>query len=1013
MNPFRTLRRAFICVLLAALAVQPGLAREITILCGSHRDRLQEEIHLHRRAVAQRAGRGGGIGLLSAGAGEKRRATRVVEGIVLMEDADGVVSRRNDFDLDGLTVRFVPSAAQARRYQFAVSEGGYDEAAAAGGELLDLGDDDAREVRLPFTFPFFGQAYTSVFVHSDGNVTFGAPDAASTPRSLDRLVSGPPRVAPLFRDLDPSQSSDGIHFVSEPARAVISWVQVPEFATVGTGKLQTFQLRLYPDGRIEFAYNGITTVSAVVGIAPGGVAGPTRVVSFSQGSDEEFEGTVAERFTRREEVDIVRASQKFFEENDDAYDYLAFFNNLGIDADLGTVAFEITVRNRRQGIGDDVVDHGAAFGSPRRLQAVMNFGPLSQYPDNPYARLPQRFTSGDTTLTVLGHETGHLFLAFVSVRDPFDPEARPMLKRDRAHWNFVFNSEASLLEGNRICDRERQSCPPDLSGNHRFVTTGAVEGFSPLDQYLMGLRPPWEVPDTFLVENSTIVQFNRIPEVGVNFDGDRRDIRIDEIIAAEGRRIPDYSVAQRRFRIAFVLIHAAGVEPSQADIDKLNRFRLEFEKFYRAATGGRAEAITSVRRALHLSAFPATGVLLGAEAPAKVWIEDPAAADLEVLLSSASGGVGLPASVTIPAGSTSAEFVLRGLREGVDTITARIPGDEFEEPEARVEVLDGPAGLRLEAVSGDRQVNPGGQPLPDPVVVQVLDANNVPYAGIRIVAEPSAEGTVTPVEALTDTAGKAEFRWTPPASPGGTLSLRIAGAPDVPPLLVTTTGEPAFPAEGVVNAASFRAPIAAGALATVFGVNLAAGAEAQARSAPLPEELEGVQVLLNGLPVPLVYVSDRQINFYVPPLTQAGTASLAVVTPVGRTAPLAVEVVSVAPGIFSMPATGEGAVLLAGTGRLTSQQPAAPGDYLEIYCTGLGPVEPAGGGSPLRRTVNDPEVTIGGIPVSEIPFSGLAPGFVGLYQVNVQVPPGVASGPQPLRMKVAGVEANEVIVFIR
>ncbi|HFB97959.1 MAG TPA: hypothetical protein ENJ62_02355, partial [Bryobacterales bacterium] len=661
-----SLHSALLWTLIAVVAA-PVPAREIPILCGSHRDRLQEEVFLHRRAAERRTGRGGGIGLLAAEVSHRKPATRVAGEIVLMEDADGVVSRRNDFDLDGLTVSFVPAAPDASRYRFTTAEGGYDAEAAAGGEVLALEDDDAVQMPLPFAFPFYGKSHQTVFVHSDGNLTFEEPDAASSTRSLHRLVAGPPRIAPLFRDLDPSKSPDGVHFVAEPGRVVVSWVQVPEYATVGTGKLQTFQLRLFADGRIEVSFNGITAVSAVVGIAPGRLQGPTRVVSFSEGSPEEFEGTVAERFTRREEVDVVRAAQKFFEEHDDAYDYLVFFNNLGIPADLGTVAFEVTVRSRREGIGDGPVDFGAAFGSPRRLQAVMNLGPLGQYPDDPNARLPQRFTTGDTTLTVLGHEAGHLFLAFASVRDPFDPAARPMLQRDGAHWSFVFNSEASLLEGNRICDRHRESCPPNPSGSRQFVTTATVEGFSPLDQYLMGLRPPWEVPDTFLVQAATVTNPDRLPEVGVNFDGDRRDIRIDEIIASEGRRVPDHTVEQRRFRFAFVLIHAAGAEAPQADIEKLDLFRREFEKFYRQATGGRAGAVTTIRRALHFSAFPATGVLLGSEAPAKVWIEDPAETDLEILLSAATGGAGVPASVRIPAGSTEAEFAIQGLREGVDT----------------------------------------------------------------------------------------------------------------------------------------------------------------------------------------------------------------------------------------------------------------------------------------------------------------------------------------------------------
>jgi len=359
----------------------------------------------------------------------------------------------------------------------------------------------------------------------------------------------------------------------------------------------------------------------------------------------------------------VLAAQKFYETHDDAYDYLIIYNDLGVAAAPGAIAYEVTVRNHRSGYGDRQVDVGAEFGSPSRLQAVLNMGPLSQYPVDPDAAVPGRAVAGDTPLTILAHEAGHLFLAYASIRDPNRPEARPMLGRQRAHWNFSFNSEASLLEGNRICDRERtpDQCPP-APPSGRFVTTATVEGYSPLDQYLMGFRPWWEVPDTFLVENSTAGDPSRQPQAGVAFDGQRRDIRIEEIIDAEGRRTPDYRVSQRRFRFAFLLIVAAGSEPSAAALEQIDRYRREFEEFYHQASGGRAWAETRLERALHLSAFPAAGLLLGSAGRATISIEHPAAGRLDVLLSSREGAVQIPAGVTIPAGETTASVPMTGVR---------------------------------------------------------------------------------------------------------------------------------------------------------------------------------------------------------------------------------------------------------------------------------------------------------------------------------------------------------------
>src|SRR5262249_45926910 len=129
------------------------------------------------------------------------------------------------------------------------------------------------------------------------------------------------------------------------------------------------------------------------------------------------------------------------------------------------------------------------------MQAFLNLGPLSNYPRDINAGVPLRGSTGDTPVTIIAHETGHLFLALASIRDPLDPAARPMLGGALAHWSFNFNSEASFLEGNRIADNGE-------SANPRFATVATVEGYSPLDQYLMGFRAPEEVAPLFLVQST-------------------------------------------------------------------------------------------------------------------------------------------------------------------------------------------------------------------------------------------------------------------------------------------------------------------------------------------------------------------------------------------------------------------------------------------------------------------------------------------------------------------------------
>jgi len=285
--------------------------------------------------------------------------------------------------------------------------------------LAALDDDDTRLVGLPFAFPFFGVAYNQVYVNSDGNLTFTAGDFASTDRSLGRMTAGAPRISPLFDDLNPAQTAGGVHVFADSTRVVVSWVNVPEYAQDGTGPPQTFQVRLYPDGRIQFSYAaGISPSSAVVGIAPGNLQGSTTLVDFTLDPTGNYSAAVAERFGNTLAIDIVTVAQQFYQTHEDAYDYLVIYNNMDIPAMPGAVAYESTVRSSGAGYGFAAQDDGQEYGSASRLQSLMNMGPLSEYPTDPTQLVPLRASVGDTPITILAHEAGHLFLAFASVNDP-------------------------------------------------------------------------------------------------------------------------------------------------------------------------------------------------------------------------------------------------------------------------------------------------------------------------------------------------------------------------------------------------------------------------------------------------------------------------------------------------------------------------------------------------------------------------------------------------------------------
>jgi uncharacterized protein (TIGR03437 family) len=479
----------------------------------------------------------------------------------------------------------------------------------------------------------------------------------------------------------------------------------------------------------------------------------------------------------------------------------------------------------------------------------------------------------------------------------------------------------------------------------------------------MGFRAAADVPDTFYVADpSPNYPANLHPYSGVAFDGTRRDVSAGDLIRAVGRRTPGDTVAQRRFRFAFVLVTAAGAQPPAADVARVDAYRQQFEAFFGAAASGNSSADTTLRRAMKLSLFPWAGIPQGATGSATLTLQTPPAAPLTVSLSAPAGHLGLPPSVEIPAGGFSASFAVDGLAPGVEEVQA-VPSDPaYETAPARVQVA-GESQLQLVQVPSPSP----SQAAPLAISVRLTDANNLAYPRVRILAAPSADGAVVPADSLTGADGVAAFQWNPGPAPTSQLRFQVEGMPSVTLTVMAGDGVPSI--ASVVNAASQQPGISPGALGTVLGTHLA-----------------GSRVLLNGQPLSLFAAGGAAIGFYVPLDFPAGPATLTVESPSGAQAAAPVTVAVTAPGIFP------GGVLHNGVSAASA--PVRAGDALEIYCTGLGPVAAAGA---FETTVIAPVVFVGAIPVTPF-YSGLAPGFTGVYQVNVVAPAGLAPGPQQVQI---------------
>jgi uncharacterized protein (TIGR03437 family) len=240
--------------------------------------------------------------------------------------------------------------------------------------------------------------------------------------------------------------------------------------------------------------------------------------------------------------------------------------------------------------------------------------------------------------------------------------------------------------------------------------------------------------------------------------------------------------------------------------------------------------------------------------------------------------------------------------------------------------------------------------------------------------------------------------------------------------------QPSVSDGGVLNGASFATgqPVAPGSLISIFGANLAS-TSAMATSVPLSTSLANVSVTFNNIAAPLNYVSGGQINAQLPfELTGASTAQVVVTNSGAASAPQTVQLASIAPGIFSL-GTGQAVaygntdyIFAAAPGSIPglTTQPAKIGDpqTLVILATGLGPVNPpiaTGAGDPavIHNTTTNPVVLVGNVQ-AQLVFSGILPGFPGVYQVNIIIQPGTPTGNAiPLQIQMGGITTSNQITI--
>jgi hypothetical protein len=552
-------------------------------VCGFDPRGAMDGIEGHRMNLRRLESRAKGAGPSLAARPATEPQVEDIDGISVIKDDGAIVLPPSEFDLKNTSLLFTPDGSGYRvtrsKVAFSRDFGTRLNYFFGAGNVLGNSNDGYRDVELlRARFPFFGVHYDKMYVGTNGYITFSEGDTLARP-SIASLATELPRIAPLWADLDVT-TKGAIYYNRFDDRYTVTWSGAPQSQYSGAS---TFQVALYDDGRIGFIYKKVKARSSLIGISPGGPDGEATAIDFSDPPADTINGPAFEFFSKSKRLDLPALTQTFYRAHEDEFDTLYIWTDFAFDNGLG-VAHAFNVRNDVQGIGLKIFDRGSIYGSPSRLSSILTMGNIADdWPADPQAHV----VGLNSAVSIVCHEQGHRWLSYVR----FDAERDikdDLLGRQFAHWSFFVDTRtgadglfSSLMEGNAWRD----------NGNGTFTTIeSAVNYFSELDQYLMGLRAADEVgPITYLVVDEQLKDLirSKSPVSGFSMNAARKTATVEQIIKREGPRVPDSRSAPKSFRIAFILLTEAGRSPSNATLNKLVRYREALVRYFSVATGRR------------------------------------------------------------------------------------------------------------------------------------------------------------------------------------------------------------------------------------------------------------------------------------------------------------------------------------------------------------------------------------------------------------------------------------------
>ena len=374
---------------------------------------------------------------------------------------------------------------------------------------------------------------------------------------------------------------------------------------------------------------------------------------------------------------------------------------------------------------------------------------------------------------------------------------------------------------------------------------------------------------------------------------------------------------------------------------------------------------------------------------------------------------------TSPSGDLSA-LVKLGNQIGPVTITARVGAASAG---FTVFVIAVPAQMSI--VDGDGQVVEVGQPATLPLVVELRDDRGLPAVGVPVSFTVLDEGATLGSRVVgTNGLGRASTSVIA-GQTIGTLAVEARAGELAVVFGLTVVGSTPFVSSvGFVNGASFAVGWVPGSLGSIFGTGLTAGLEGilQASSFPLPNELGGVSVTVNGIPAPILSLANvsgqEQINIQVPVDVPAPVDDITVtIENNGSVASFSgIRTHLVQPGVFQFTLPGGlfAAALHSDFSAVTPDNPARPSEVILLFLTGLGSTDPlvdtnVVGPVPAATSVIEPSVTVDGLP-AKVLGSFYAPTLVAVYQINFVVPTTAPSGNLKIVVTAGGASSLPLLI---